>query len=71
MNDLFALPKFNPSTGAWWKRRKNIKETRHSHTDGRTKVGCKITYIDKHMAKASRSYKHRDYPSWREKKKGI
>jgi hypothetical protein len=71
MADLFALGKYHPGTGAYWKRKKEKKANSGSRTDGRTKARCKITYLDKHMAKASRSYKHRDYPSWRKSKRGI
>jgi hypothetical protein len=65
-------PKFNPSTGAWWKRVKERKVNRRSATDGKLKgPTCKASQEDKYMAKTSRSYKHVNYKAWRTKKKGA
>lgn len=59
--------RFNYGNGAGWCAKRDRKGQRRSSTDGRSKVGCRVTHLDKHMAKAGRSYKHRDYSSWIEK----
>jgi hypothetical protein len=62
--DPSILPRYNYSNGAGWCSKRDLKGTRRSATPGSTKTGCQITHLDKHMAKCSRSYKHRDYPAW-------
>lgn len=62
------LPKHNPGTGFLWKTVAERKRRKRSVTDGRMKAEtCKASSIDRHMAKASRSYKHPEYPTWLEK----
>lgn len=59
----YALSRYNPSNGAEWRIKKERKKTKRSQTPGSTK-NIKPTPLDKHMAKASRSYKHKEYYSW-------
>jgi len=69
---MFALSKHHPGVGAWWKRKVERKLRKRSITDGRTKgPKCEATSVDRYMAKTSRSYKHRDYKEWCEKKDGT
>ena len=61
----FALKKHNYSTGAGWCSKRDVKGTRGSHTAGNIKSEtCQASAFSRHMAKCSRSYKHRDYMSW-------
>ena len=67
-NVTFALPKHNYGNGAGRCSKRDVKGTRGSHTAGNIKSEtCKANYVKKHMAKASRSYKHRDYKAWLQK----
>jgi hypothetical protein len=62
---MFALGKYNPGTGAWWKRKRDKKKTKRSQTPGRDKVEtCQASAEDRWMAKTSRSYKHKQYHNW-------
>ena len=48
-----------------WNRKKERKVRVQSQTSGSIKgENCKASYMDKYMAKSSRSYKHKDYPAW-------
>lgn len=66
----YALGRYNPSTGAEWRIKKDRKKTKRSQTPGSTK-NIKPTPLDKHMAKSSRSYKHKEYYSWFVKTGGM
>ena len=63
-----CLKKHNYGNGAGRCAKRDVKGTRGSHTAGSIKSDdCRANYVKKHMAKASRSYKHRDYLSWLQK----
>jgi hypothetical protein len=47
--------------------RKLVKGNKASRTSGKEKPNCKITPLDKYMAKRGRAYKHPLYGAWCEK----
>lgn len=59
----YAIARFNPSTGYEWRARRDRKKSKRSQTPGSTK-NIKPTTLEKHFAKSSRAYKHKDYGSW-------
>jgi hypothetical protein len=62
---MMTLPKYNPGTGAWFRKKKDHKKARGHQTAGSMKgETCKASYLDRHMAKSSRSYKHPLYGNW-------
>lgn len=67
----FALGKYNYGSGAGWKSVKERKKARGNQTTGKTKgLACHASTMDRHMAKSSRAYKHRDYGVWMTKTRG-
>ena len=62
-------PKFSGSSGNIHSRKNRKRKNPHSER-GRIKVvTCQATAFERTMAKRSRSFKHRDYESWRLKLK--
>lgn len=54
------------SIGAWHGRKRNKKLLRGSRTPGNGKgKHCMASQLDKYMVTRGRSYKHRDYQSWK------
>ena len=54
--------------GGDWRRNKIKKQTRGNQTAGNTEgERCKASIFDRHCAKSSRSYKHKNYKAWVEK----
>ena len=53
-----------------WRRKKNEKQTRQSHTPGKTKgLACQASPLAKHFAKRSRSYKTIGFDTWSQESK--
>ena len=67
-----TLPKYNESTGASWCSRRERKKLRKSETAGKLKgETCQADYLKRHMAKCSRSYKHKLYREWLKKTREL
>lgn len=48
-----------------WRRKKNEKQTRQSHTPGKTKgLNCQAGVSDRYFAKRSRAYKAPGFDTW-------
>jgi len=63
--DSSCLKKHNSGSGAGMNSKRDKKARGGSQTAGNIKSeDCKASTNDKHMAKCSRSYKHRDYRAW-------
>lgn len=63
----YALGRYHPGTGYDWCARRERRKAGHlkGHTPGRTKGdNCVADAKKRHMAKSSRSYKHRNYGNW-------
>jgi hypothetical protein len=53
------------SMGYFWRRNVIRRNGKKSQTTGKMKAeNCQATPIARHMAKRSRSYKHRGYSNW-------
>lgn len=58
------------SMGFDWCRNRSRKKSRRSQTPGKSKgLACQASPLQRHMAKANRSYKHKGYATWFEKTK--